>query len=109
MRPPIEPVQRPKPRLTKPRRDLMTRVPLRRAARDPGGVAERLKAADCKSADVRLRRFESYPLHQRFGSAVGIKGGQGKITTGGREGRVVHGAGQGKRSAAVAKAGVAQW
>ena len=28
-----------------------------------GGVAEWLKAADCKSADVRLRRFESYPLH----------------------------------------------
>ena len=34
-----------------------------------GGVAEWLKAADCKSADVRLRRFESYPLHQRIGSA----------------------------------------
>ena len=31
-----------------------------------GGVAERLKAADCKSADVCLRRFESYPLHQRL-------------------------------------------
>ena len=28
-----------------------------------GGVAEWLKAADCKSADVRLRWFESYPLH----------------------------------------------
>ena len=26
-------------------------------------MAEWLKAADCKSADVRLRRFESYPLH----------------------------------------------
>src|ERR1700756_3323825 len=32
-----------------------------------GGVAERLKAADCKSADVCLRRFESYPIHQGFG------------------------------------------
>ena len=52
----------------------MRRVPLRRAAGDPGGVAERLKAADCKSADVRLRRFESYPLHQRFGIAAGIAG-----------------------------------
>jgi hypothetical protein len=26
-------------------------------------VAEWLKAADCKSARVRVRRFESYPLH----------------------------------------------
>ena len=32
-----------------------------------GGVAEWLKAADCKSADVRLRRFESYPLHHYDG------------------------------------------
>jgi hypothetical protein len=48
----------------------MTRFPLRRAACDRGGVAERLKAADCKSADVRLRRFESYPLHQRLGVAA---------------------------------------
>src|SRR5580704_13725742 len=31
-----------------------------------GGVAEWLKAADCKSVDVRLRRFESYPLHHRL-------------------------------------------
>lgn len=28
-----------------------------------GGMAERSKAADCKSADGRLRRFESYSLH----------------------------------------------
>src|SRR5215471_1238960 len=35
-------------------------------ARDRGGVAEWLKAADCKSAGGCLRRFESYPLHQRF-------------------------------------------
>ena len=28
-----------------------------------GRVAEWLKAADCKSAGVRLRRFESYPFH----------------------------------------------
>jgi hypothetical protein len=33
---------------------------------DRGGVAEWLKAADCKSVDVRLRRFESYPLHHRL-------------------------------------------
>ena len=71
---PIEPARPPKPRLTKPGRNLMTAAPLRRAARDSGGVAERLKAADCKSADVRLRRFESYPLHQRFGNAAGIQG-----------------------------------
>src|ERR1700751_4480614 len=43
-----------------------------------GGVAERLKAADCKSADVCLRRFESYPLHQPSriaadGTAAGAK------------------------------------
>ena len=30
-------------------------------------MAEWLKAADCKSADVRLRRFESYPLHHNGG------------------------------------------
>ena len=71
---PIEPARPPKPRLTKPGRNLMTAAPLRRAARDRGGVAERLKAADCKSADVRLRRFESYPLHQRFKMAAGIRG-----------------------------------
>ena len=28
-----------------------------------GGVAERSTAADCKSADFGLRRFESFPLH----------------------------------------------
>src|ERR1700758_3317836 len=63
-----------KPQLTKPSRNSITRSALRRAAHDRGGVAERLKAADCKSADVRLRRFESYPLHQRFGIATGIEG-----------------------------------
>src|SRR5438445_285695 len=35
-----------------------------------GGVAERSKAADCKSADVSLRRFESFPLHQAPRGAV---------------------------------------
>ena len=39
-----------------------------------GGVAEWLKAADCKSADVRLRRFESYPLHQPVGMGMGETG-----------------------------------
>ena len=29
-----------------------------------GEVPERPKGADCKSAGVRLRRFESSPLHQ---------------------------------------------
>src|SRR5271156_6487618 len=63
-----------KPRLTKSGRNSMSRSALRRAAHDRGGVAERLKAADCKSADVRLRRFESYPLHQRFGIAARSQG-----------------------------------
>ena len=31
-----------------------------------GGVPERPKGADCKSAGLRLRRFESFPLHQAF-------------------------------------------
>ena len=30
---------------------------------DNGQVAEWLKAADCKSALVRVHRFESYPVH----------------------------------------------
>ncbi len=29
-------------------------------------MAERSKASDCKSADVCLRRFESYPIHTRM-------------------------------------------
>ena len=79
-----------KPRLTKPVRDPMNRFPLRRAAYDRRGVAERLKAADCKSADVRLRRFESYPLHQRSGDRGRIDG-------------LVQGLGR------AIQAGVAQW
>src|SRR5262249_61976159 len=34
-----------------------------------GGVPERPKGADCKSAGLRLRRFESFPLHQLFRTA----------------------------------------
>ncbi len=34
------------------------------------GVGEWLNPADCKSAAVRLRRFESYPLHQSIESAI---------------------------------------
>lgn len=30
---------------------------------EAGRVAEWLKAADCKSADVSLRKFESFPFH----------------------------------------------
>ncbi len=75
----------------------MTHFPLRRAANDPGGVAERSKAADCKSADVRLRRFESYPLHQRFGGAV---------VPGAQPAEVGQGLGSGWRAW---NAGVAQW
>jgi hypothetical protein len=37
-------------------------------------VAEWLKAADCKSAGGCLRRFESYPLHQRFAVAAWTEG-----------------------------------
>ena len=33
------------------------------------GVGEWLNPADCKSAAARLRRFESYPLHQSIESA----------------------------------------
>ncbi len=35
-----------------------------------GGMAERSMAADCKSADERLRRFESYSLHHGFVAVV---------------------------------------
>jgi hypothetical protein len=41
-----------------------------------GGVAEWLKAADCKSARVCVRWFESSPLHHHLcyhGSAVSIR------------------------------------
>ena len=31
-----------------------------------GGVPERPKGADCKSAGFHLRRFESFSLHQRM-------------------------------------------
>ncbi len=34
-----------------------------------GGVAEWLKAADCKSAHFSVRRFESYLLHGYAGIA----------------------------------------
>src|SRR5262245_4166719 len=33
----------------------------------PGGVPKRPTGADCKSAGLRLRRFESFPLHQLRG------------------------------------------
>ncbi|CAK0745812.1 hypothetical protein CCP4SC76_1650010 [Gammaproteobacteria bacterium] len=33
-----------------------------------GGVPERPMGADCKSAGLRLRRFESSPLHQTLES-----------------------------------------
>jgi hypothetical protein len=82
----------------------MTHFPLRRAANDPGGVAERSKAADCKSADVRLRRFESYPLHQRFGGTAGA--GAGAVVPGARPAEVGQGLGSGWRAW---NAGVAQW
>ncbi len=35
-----------------------------------GRVAEWLKAADCKSARVSVRRFESYPFHQQARAAA---------------------------------------
>ena len=36
----------------------------------PGGVPKRPTGADCKSAGLRLRRFESFPLHHLRGSWV---------------------------------------
>src|SRR5438270_547562 len=36
----------------------------------PGGVAERLKAADCKSARASVRWFESSPLHHSRAQAI---------------------------------------
>ena len=42
----------------------------RRSFSRRGGVAEWLKAADCKSAGGCLRRFESYPLHHRCRHSV---------------------------------------
>src|SRR4051812_49959686 len=33
----------------------------------PGGVPKRPTGADCKSAGLRLRRFESFPLHHLRG------------------------------------------
>ena len=36
------------------------------------GVGEWLNPADCKSAAVRLRRFESYPLHQSYKRALSV-------------------------------------
>ena len=41
----------------------ITALPQRPAARRSGGVAKRSTALDCKSSDLGLRRFESYPLH----------------------------------------------
>ena len=39
--------------------------------KDCGGVAERLKAADCKSALLGVRWFESSPLHHPAAGGVG--------------------------------------
>ena len=77
-------------RLTKAVGDLKTRHPLRRPASDRGGVAERLKAADCKSALFGVRWFESSPLHQSLRvdeQAVGV-GIQVGASNGGPRGRV---------------------
>src|SRR4026208_1777597 len=45
----------------------------------PGGVPKRPTGADCKSAGLRLRRFESFPLHHLRGIAgsgqAGVIGG----------------------------------
>ena len=50
-----------------------------------GGVPEWLKGADCKSAGVRLRWFESSPLHQppqgRLVSAGVVCWGDGAVCT----------------------------
>ena len=39
-----------------------------------GGVAEWLKAADCKSARVSVRRFESYPHHHTLNLQQKMRG-----------------------------------
>ena len=70
-------------------------------------MAEWLKAADCKSVDVRLRRFESYPLHHRsealparaFGRDQGME-----AWVRSRRHRAAN-----RRRAAQRQAGVAQW
>jgi hypothetical protein len=72
--------------LTKADDSLNTRHPLRRAASDRGGVAERLKAADCKSALFGVRWFESSPLHQSLGSMGREAWGGGMMGLGGRHG-----------------------
>lgn len=37
-----------------------------------GQMAERLKAADCKSVLVRVRRFEPYSAHQSISRCAGL-------------------------------------
>jgi hypothetical protein len=37
------------------------------ASDDVGSVPKRPKGADCKSAGLCLRRFESFPAHNHFG------------------------------------------
>ena len=46
------------------------------ASSSSGGVPEWPKGADCKSVGLRLRRFESSPLHhyQLYGPCVGAAG-----------------------------------
>src|SRR4026208_486283 len=48
-------------------RGVVTRI---RGSFFPGGVPKRPTGADCKSAGLRLRRFESFPLHQLRGKRV---------------------------------------
>ena len=45
---------------------------MRRVQRKCGAVPKRSKGADCKSAGLCLRRFESFPLHQTTGFEAGL-------------------------------------
>ena len=67
-----------------------------------GGVPEWLKGADCKSVGLRLRWFESSPLHQHFACDWHDS----------RRGNEKRGRAEGRSSDCVqkkARAGVAQW
>ena len=55
-----------------------------------GGVAEWLKAADCKSARASVRWFESSPVHHRhFHSRVEVQGALGPFLRAGLSGDIL--------------------
>ena len=64
------------------RQDALTLPPRKSeyAARFRGGVPKRPTGADCKSAGLRLRRFESFPLHHTTG---GVEARADRLEVGG--------------------------